>query len=485
MVYLHFHKLIIALILVLFLLAIGLISISIYGNSPHPPQGMTLNGYPLHTMTYAQIITALEELEKQLAKQTVHLSLNVEDDTSLQASATEAGVYTNIASIRSEIELLQTGRPWDKAKKRWHAKERYLKLIVYIDQPTLTGLLETRWPKLEIESPVNAAREITEHDEIRYITGQPGMGVHLSRLASTIEQTIQAQLIRNPLNPNLSSLQIMIPLKEIPPEVTIESLKSQGIERKISEYSTRLSSQPEGRFHNIRATATVIDMMVLKPGELFDYEKVVETARNKYGFQEAPVILNGKLVPGIGGGICQVSSTLYNAVLLYGLEVVSRQNHSVPVSYVPMGQDATYSTGYINFQFRNNTDHSVLIHTEWNHNQLSVKLFGKRSPSLQYKIESKVVKTLPPPVQYVYNGSLAEGQQVVIQNGKEGYLVKTWRHTYENGKLTATEEISEDRYQPKPQIIAVANQEGIQRKQEEPKKPIVEDGVSGPAFLSL
>ena len=101
----------------------------------------------------------------------------------------------------------------------------------------------------------------------------------------------------------------------------------------------------------------------MAPGETFDYSKIIAQTEAKFGYKEAPVILNGNLVPGIGGGICQVSTTLYNAVLRSGLEIVERRNHSLPVSYVTLGQDATFANGYINFKFRNNTDAYLWIRT--------------------------------------------------------------------------------------------------------------------------
>ena len=89
-------------------------------------------------------------------------------------------------------------------------------------------------------------------------------------------------------------------------------------------------------------TAQVLNNTILKPGEIFDYRKVIQGIETKYGYKPAPEIVNGQLQQGIGGGICQVSSTLYNVVLFSNLEVIERHNHSLPVSYVPLGRDATY-----------------------------------------------------------------------------------------------------------------------------------------------
>lgn len=279
-------------------------------------------------------------------------------------------------------------------------------------------------------------------------------------------------------------IHIRLPVYDKQPETTIATLKNQGIERKIMEYSTTFNDQAEGRLHNVRSTASVLNEQLLKPGEVFDYAKMIELAEKQYGFKEAPVIVNGKLVPGVGGGICQVSTTLYNAILRTGLEVVERRNHSLPISYAPLGQDATFSSGHINFKFRNNTGSHLLIITQTSTNGLTVKLFGKIPPNISYDIISKTVETLPPTIKYVHNPALKDGQQKTIQSGRPGYIVETYRYKKQDGKVIATEKISRDRYSPQPTIIS-SNQEKKQSgssDESSPERPFVEDGIKGPVY---
>ncbi|UJF36495.1 VanW family protein [Paenibacillus hexagrammi] len=224
--------------------------------------------------------------------------------------------------------------------------------------------------------------------------------------------------------------------------------------------------------------------MLLAPDDVFDYSKIIEQTEAHFGYKEAPVILNGKLVPGIGGGICQVSSTLYNAVLRSGLEIVERRNHSLPVSYVPLGQDATFASGYINFKFRNNTDSYLLIRTVTTGQNVTVKLFGHMSSSLTYEIESKIIATISPPVKYVHNPSLRRGTTRPISTGKAGYVVETYRYKKQDGVVVGKELISKDRYSPVPTLVA-ANTGDIkpdEGKPAEPGSPLLEDGVKGPTF---
>lgn len=275
-------------------------------------------------------------------------------------------------------------------------------------------------------------------------------------------------------------LQIALPIYEEAPPVTVKSLQAQGIERKIIEFSTPIIDASAGRLHNVKAPAAVIQDMLLKPGEIFDYAKVVEQAEKQFGFQESKVILNGKLVNGVGGGICQVSTTLYNAALLSGLEIVERRNHTLPISYAPIGLDATFSSGWINFRFRNSTGAYLLIRTETTKAKFTVKLFGRMPGDMSYEVETRKLKEIPPGVQYVSNPQLKANERVKLVDGKPGYVVETYRITKKNGTVIARDKISRDHYAPQPTIIAVKKASSSQPAK--PDKAKVEDGVKGPVY---
>ncbi|MEV3496551.1 VanW family protein [Paenibacillus larvae] len=322
---------------------------------------------------------------------------------------------------------------------------------------------------------------VTPDDLIRYEEGKSVPRIQMDILYEEIRNQLPAL---GGLSAEQKPIHIRLPVYDKQPETTIATLKNQGIERKIMEYSTTFNDQAEGRLHNVRSTASVLNEQLLKPGEVFDYAKMIELAEKQYGFKEAPVIVNGKLVPGVGGGICQVSTTLYNAILRTGLEVVERRNHSLPISYAPLGQDATFSSGHINFKFRNNTGSHLLIITQTSTNGLTVKLFGKIPPNISYDIISKTVETLPPTIKYVHNPALKDGQQKTIQSGRPGYIVETYRYKKQAGKVIATEKISRDRYSPQPTIIS-SNQEkkpSGSSDESSPERPFVEDGIKGPVY---
>lgn len=327
----------------------------------------------------------------------------------------------------------------------------------------LKKTLTPKWEKDHFGSPVNAVRLIAADDSIRYLPGKSAKRIDWESLVMLIQAAIPApssgrsgdEANKGSGGGHLGAAQVEIPLASMQPSVTVESLKREGIRRKIAEFSTGLQTSGEGRLHNVEAAARSIDGMVLPPGGIFDYAKVVEAAEQSYGFREAPVIFGGKLVPGVGGGICQVSSTLYNAAIRAGLDIVERRNHSLPVSYVPLGQDATFAQGYINFRFQNTSGQHLLITAQVKEEQLIVKLFGDMADNVTYDIESRTTDILAVPDKYVANPGLSAGSREVVLQGKPGYIVETYRIKYIDGKAAAKTQLSRDTYPAQPNVIAV------------------------------
>ncbi|NMA15488.1 MAG: VanW family protein [Clostridia bacterium] len=152
--------------------------------------------------------------------------------------------------------------------------------------------------------------------------------------------------------------------------------------QKIGSFSTLFDLDYRSRAANIKLATEMIDGYKLNPGEEFSFNKVVGPRLPERGFQKAIVFVNKEKVEDYGGGVCQVSSTIYNAVLKAGLRIIERQPHSIPVDYVPKGKDATVSYGAIDFCFQNNTKDIISIRTFINKNILTVELFQEPAKQL-------------------------------------------------------------------------------------------------------
>jgi vancomycin resistance protein YoaR len=454
----------------------------IYAGFETLPGRTKFGGWPVGGMPVEEVRKQLNERLDEWEKQSVVLeAINGKGQKEKKVFALrELGAIPDRAAWLSVLDRLTSGSAWDKARYRW-SMPREFPITYKIDEKKMSRAVEQALPWIK-RPPVNAKRTIDSRDRVVYTAHQNAYRLDTGKLARRLKEELEAI----PWNEAAAAepIQIRLPLRIIEPEVTLDELKAEGIERKIYEFSTAILPGSPGRLHNISAAAKAIHGMILAPGDIFDYSKIIASAEKTYGFREAPVIIQGKLVPGIGGGICQVSSTLYNAVLRIGIEIVERRNHSLPVSYLPMGQDATYAEGYINFRFKNTTGRHLLIRTELQPDRLTVKLFGSVPEEVTYQVRSNVVKKIEPSVKYVKNASLPKGKRVVLQQGKPGYVVETYRIKAENGKAVQKELISKDTYQAQPAVIAVNPGDGDAPSAEKrpPAPPIVEDGIRGPVF---
>ncbi|MCR8645006.1 VanW family protein [Paenibacillus sp. N1-5-1-14] len=449
-----------------------------YAKQQSMPSEFRVEGIEAGGQSLTQFRKVWQEQVRLLKSQPVVLQATSKGLAPRRFTLEQLGLRVDYTAVQATLNRLFTGSLLNRAQSRWTFDDQSIQVPLTFDENILTTQVTQSWPGLYRELPLSAKRTVTETDEIHYIPEKTALRIESKKLKDLLIKSLPTigYIVQN-----AKPITLEIPTYAMPPEITLESLKTQGITRKIVEFSTPIVDPSPGRLHNVEATAAVIQDMLLKPGEVFDYEKVIEATAKRYGFQEAKVILNGKLVPGVGGGICQVSTTLYNAVLRSGLAIVERRNHSLPISYAPLGQDATFSTGYINFRFRNNTDGYLLIRTETSNERFTVKLFGTLKEDTTYQIESKVVEQIPPEVKYVANPDLAPNQEVQVLAGKPGYIVETYRTMRKNGQFVSREKISRDTYYAQPTVIAVQKLTSPPEKKSE-EKPKIEDGVSGPIY---
>lgn len=475
----HLSLIIIASILLIGSVTAGWVHLYIGQNTL--PDKIQVAGYPLGGKDSDEALKLLDARLRQMESIPLTLSVAAKGIPDAQLTLKEAGVSFEADAFKEAVAKLHEGSWLDQLKYRWHFQTDW-NIVPHWDISALKEKFTPEWEQEHFGLPVEATRRISGKDEVVYTPE-----VSVSRIDwNTLKEQMTAlipkdfALIAGGEKPKLS---LDLPLYRMVPNVTIGSLKEEGIERKIIEFSTGLGSSGPGRVYNVDSAAKAVNGMVLKPGDVFDYSKVIAKAEEKYGFQEAPVILNGKLVPGVGGGICQVSSTVYNAAVRTGLEIVERRNHSLPVSYLPKGQDATFAEGSINFRFRNNTGKSLLIQAEVKDRNLIVKFFGTFPKNVTYDLMSRTVETLPVTEKFVQNPTLPVGGQEILQSGKPGYVVETYQIKKVDGKEVSRKRISRDTYRPQSRLIAVHTEDsGEGSPTPGSEEQIVEDGVSGPNF---
>lgn len=447
-----------------------------YAYSTAIPDNVILSDWAIGGMEQDEFEQQLKERIEALEQTPVTFTFPGTEVNSVSTTLAKLGVHYQADQLIAALKKLQEGGLWERIEARRQFKANWALQFSW-DNQVWKQRFHSQWEIQTFGKPVNATRTITKDDKVVYTPDQAVFRLDRMQMEQVIRVAIPSEWHKG------DTLTIEVPLIKQDAPVTVKSLKAEGIDRKIIEISTFLKPGDAGRIHNVVSAAKTINDMVLKPGDIFDYEKVIAETEKAYGFQEAPVIFNGKLVPGIGGGICQVSSTLYNAVLRTGLEIVERRNHSLPVAYLPIGLDATFSEGYINFRFKNTTGKNLLIRTSSENNQLTIKLFGTLEDNVTYKMETKTVQVIQPTVKYVKNSSLPVGSQETIQKGKQGYKVESYRIKLVDGKEVSREKMYVDTYKAQPTLIAVNNGAAASGSDKPSNpEPILEDGVTGPNF---
>jgi len=205
----------------------------------------------------------------------------------------------------------------------------------------------------------------------------------------------------------------------------------------LSHTHTPLLNTKQSRMDNIILTCDKINETVISPYNIFSFNEVVGERTEERGYQSAPTFVDGKIAESLGGGICQVSSTLYYACLLANLEIIERQNHSMLPDYVSIpGFDATVYWDSIDFKFRNNSITAIKILSWIEDYKVHVKIMGVKQNNNTVIIEGEIISTNPAEIVFVDNPSLAPGQINVLQPSFNGYVVDTYRKVInEEGKL--------------------------------------------------
>jgi vancomycin resistance protein YoaR len=228
---------------------------------------------------------------------------------------------------------------------------------------------------------------------------------------------------------------VAIPLTVTKADIDGDTLRKLLFRDTLASCSTKLSNNSK-RTTNVRLASEAINGLVLNPGDEFSYNDVVGKRTAQRGYQIATAYSSGEVVESLGGGICQVSSTLYMAVLRADLEVTNRVNHGLTVSYTPLGEDATVSWGGPEFKFKNDTDYPVKILTRVENGKMVAEILGTNLTGKTVTIETNVLSTTPFTTIEKKDPTLPAGQTKVEKSGYTGYSTETFKVITENGKTT-------------------------------------------------
>lgn len=260
----------------------------------------------------------------------------------------------------------------------------------------------------------------------------------------------------------------IIPLKITIADKTISDLGEEAFPNILGTFTTRYDASNKNRSNNITLASEKINGTVILPGETFSYNQIVGKRTIDAGYKEAGAYAGGKVIQEVGGGICQVSSTLYNAVLYANLEIVDRSNHYFQTSYVDAGRDATVSWGTVDFKFKNNREYPIKIDAVSKNGVTKISIKGiKEEKEYEVVIQSEITSIIQKSVKYEEDPLLDSSVEQVEQEGHNGCTSKTYKILKFNGAIVSTELISTDYYHSLEKIIKKGTKQSIMTEQPE------------------
>lgn len=237
------------------------------------------------------------------------------------------------------------------------------------------------------------------------------------------------------------------------PDITTNDIGMEAFPDLLGTYTTSYVTTNTDRTTNLILASNKINGVVIMPGETFSYNKIVGKRTIDAGYKEAAIYSDGQVTSGLGGGICQISSTLYNSVIFADLEIASRRNHMFIPSYVTGGRDATVVWGSTDFKFKNPRDYPIKISSKVGGGRVIVDIYGlKRDEEYNISIETETVKTIAYKTEYQKNSRYKSGD--IIQSGHNGSVVDSYKIYRLNGEVIKKEKLSRDTYSAMNKIIA-------------------------------
>ncbi len=245
-----------------------------------------------------------------------------------------------------------------------------------------------------------------------------------------------------------------IPLKITAPKKKLSDLGEEAFPDQIASFSTIYDASAINRAYNVELATKKINGTVIMPGETFSYNKTVGSRTIEAGWKEGTAYISGKVVPSIGGGVCQVSSTLYNTALLANLDITERTNHTFTVDYVAASRDATVYYGSLDFCFKNTRTYPIKIVATAQNGVCKISMYGiKEKVEYEIILQSKITSYINKTTTYKEDPTLEVGKEVVEQIGFNGCRSEGYKIVKHNGKIISQTLLSKDTYSPQERIV--------------------------------
>ena len=379
-------------------------------------------------MTKDEAKTAIDAYVEGKSEEKITLSVG---DQELEVSRGDLGVaWTNEDVVDEALRLGKSGnliRRY-KAMKDLQFNNKVYELDYTADEELIQTVVTEKCTKYN-QKAVNVGLKKTSSG-FEVIDGKQGIVVDEENAMKVILNFIEADY-------SSENTKVAVPTMISEPLGSAEELAK--VKDLLGSFQTSFKSSNADRSKNVRTGTGHIDGTVLYPGETFSTYEYVNPFTLENGYAMAGSYLNGKVVDSLGGGICQVSSTLYNAVLEANLDIVERKNHRYAVTYVPNGRDATVSYGSIDFKFKNTRKYPIKLVASAKNGICSISVKGiKEDVEYNVTVTTKKLQTTPFETKYINDNTLAKGTQVVKQHGYYGYKYETYKVLSLNGSVVSS-----------------------------------------------
>ncbi|MFU7515426.1 VanW family protein [Clostridium sp. HCS.1] len=331
---------------------------------------------------------------------------------------------------------------------------------VNFDEEALVAFENKVLEEVNIE-PKNASINVNSGN-ISIVPEEAGKTIDKEELHNKLVESING----NPSN----DIELTFELKD--QEANIKSTDLESITGKISEYSSHYNNTGDGRVRNMEIAAGTINGTIVMPGEEFSYNALIGDTTPDKGYAKANTYVGNEIVPDYGGGICQVSTTLYRAVMRANIRSTERMNHSLTVSYSEPGLDATVANGVVDYKFVNTYDFPIYIQGYVSGGIVNFTIYGnvEAMGNKTYELVNEVHEKYEPNKKYEDDPTMEEGTEKVVSYGMPGYKASSYQVTYENGVEVNREFIATDIYLTTDTVVKKGTKKKEEPKKEEPKK---------------
>ena len=366
----------------------------------------------------------------------------------LTFTAAEMGfAVSNDMIVKEAVEVGKTGSLLKRYKdlKDLEHGDLVLELDVSIDRDMVVALLNDNISQIDTEAVNNGL--IRENDEFVYVEGEAGIAVNVEASAALVEEYVATEW-------NLAPANIALSAEVTEPRGTREELAK--VQDLLGSYNTNFSSSVSGRVTNVELATERINGTVLYPGEEFSVNETILPRDAANGYAIAASYLSGATVQSYGGGVCQVSTTLYNAVILAELQISERSSHSMTVSYVPIAMDAAIAGDYMDLKFVNNTEAPIYIEGYTKNKNLYFNIYGEETRAANRKIafETEIISVEDPGTQFVGTADPV-GTIKKVQSKHYGYTSKLWKIVTVDGVEDSRTQFNKSNYRSSPRIVNI------------------------------